>query len=173
MAKKEKPKAAEEEIAQCVGEGEPVLPQNETETKKEASEIEKLNDRLLRTMAEYDNYRKRTAKERIELEADVTARVAVEFLPVLDNLERALQADCTDANYKKGIEMIQNSFLETLKALGVEEIITEGEFNPSYHQAVQKVSDENFGSGEITQTFQKGYKIGEKVIRFAMVAVND
>ncbi|MCL2077864.1 MAG: nucleotide exchange factor GrpE [Oscillospiraceae bacterium] len=143
------------------------------ESKSKQNEIEMLKDQILRTMAEYDNFRKRIARERIELEPDITAKVITEFLPVLDNLERALQAECADANYKKGIEMIHSSFLETLKKLGTEEIDTTGEFNPVYHQAVQKVNDENFDSGKITQTFQKGYKIGEKIIRFAMVAVNE
>jgi molecular chaperone GrpE len=128
---------------------------------------------LLRTIAEYDNYRKRTAKERMELEADVTAKVTTEFLPALDNLERALSADCTDENYKKGVEMIYGGMLSAMEKLGVKQIETDGEFNPAEHQAVQKVSDDDFNSNEITQTFQKGYKIGEKIIRFAMVAVNE
>ena len=166
MAKKEKEKATEEKKVLDVE-------QEETEEKQEPTELEKLNDKLLRTLAEYDNYRKRTARERIELEADITAKVVTGILPVLDNLERALQADCADANYKKGVELIYESFLETLKNLGVSLIETDGEFNPTFHQAVQKVSDENFDSNQITNTFQKGYKIGEKVIRFAMVAVNE
>ncbi|MCL2698222.1 MAG: nucleotide exchange factor GrpE [Oscillospiraceae bacterium] len=169
MAKKEKKQAAEEqEIAEVEQEENQI-----TETENEPSELDKLNDRLLRTMAEYDNYRKRTARERIELEADITAKVITGILPVLDNLERALLAECKDGNYKKGIEMIHGSFLETLKNLGVSLIETDGEFNPNYHQAVQKVSEADFESNQITQTFQKGYKIGEKVIRFAMVAVNE
>jgi len=145
--------------------------QNQT---KEATETEKLKDQLLRAMAEYDNYRKRTARERVELEADVTAKVISELLPVADNLERALESECTDPNYKKGVEMIYSGFLTALEKLDVIQIQTDGEeFNPVYHQAVQKVSDENFESGVITQTFQKGYKMGEKAIRFAMVVVND
>jgi len=168
MAKKKK--TAEEEMhndVETVGEDDPVLPQ------EEPTELEKLNDRLLRTMAEYDNYRKRTARERIELEPEITAKVITGILPALDNLERALASECKDENYKKGIEMIYTSFLETLKNLGVSLIETDGEFNPNYHQAVQKVSEADFESNQITQTFQKGYKIGEKVIRFAMVAVNE
>jgi molecular chaperone GrpE len=168
MAKKKKP--AEEEVyndVETVGEDDPVLPQ------EEPTELDKLKDTLLRTVAEYDNYRKRTARERIELESDITAKVITGILPVLDNLERALASECKDENYKKGIEMIYASFLETLKNLGVSLIETDGEFNPNYHQAVQKVSEADFESNQITQTFQKGYKIGEKVIRFAMVAVNE
>jgi molecular chaperone GrpE len=105
--------------------------------------IEKLENQLLRTAAEYDNYRKRTAKERMEMEPEITAKVVSEFLPVLDNLERALQAETTDQNYKKGIELIHESFMDTLKKLGVEEIPTEGvPFDPSCHQAVQQVASE-------------------------------
>lgn len=135
-------------------------------------EIAELKDKLLRNMAEYDNYRKRTARERIELEPDLTAKITSEFLPVLDNLDRALATACTDENYKKGIEMIHDSFLDTLSKLGVEEIPTENEdFNPSFHQAVQQVADEEKESGKIAATFQKGYKIGDKVLRFSMVSV--
>lgn len=145
--------------------------ENEVKDSKEA-EIEKLKDQMLRQLAEYDNYRKRTAKERMEMESDITARTVTGFLPVVDNLERALAAECSDLNYKKGVEMIHESFLETLSKLGVEEIKTDGEvFNPAYHQAVQQVEDDGSESGTISATFQKGYKIGEKVIRFAMVAV--
>ena len=145
----------------------------EVSEEKDESETGKLKEQLLRAMAEYDNYRKRTARERVELEADITARVASEFLTVVDSLERALESECSDANYKKGIEMIYESLFSVLDKLGVSQIETGGEFNPAYHQAVQKVNDEDFESGAVTQTFQKGYKIGEKIIRFAMVAVNE
>jgi len=164
MAKKEKEVL---DVEQNVGE-DSVLPQ-ETEKPQEPTELEKLNDKLLRTLAEYDNYRKRTARERIELEADVTAKVVTGILPALDNLERALQADCTDENYKKGVEMIYGSFLETLKNLGVEAVDME-DFDPAVHQAVQHVESE-LESGKVVQTFQKGYKIGNKIIRFAMVSI--
>ncbi|MCL2694066.1 MAG: nucleotide exchange factor GrpE [Oscillospiraceae bacterium] len=173
MAKKEKDNPC---VEPNVGADDSVRPENEqieNEPPDEPTELHKLNDRLLRTMAEYDNYRKRTARERIELEADITAKVVTEFLPALDNLERALQAECKDENFKKGIGMIHGGFIETLKNLGVSLIETDGEFNPAEHQAVQKVSEADFESNQITQTFQKGYKIGEKIIRFAMVAVNE
>ena len=127
-------------------------------------EIADLKDKLLRTMAEFDNYRKRTAKERMEL--------SPEFLPVMDNLDRALVAECKDPDYKKGVEMIHESFVTALQNLGVEVIESDGaQFNPSYHQAVQQVEDDSKEEGTIAATFQKGYKIGEKVLRFAMVAV--
>ncbi len=139
---------------------------------KLAAELAQVKDQLLRTMAEYDNHRKRTAKEKLELRADIISNVVSEFLPVMDNLERALQAECSDENYKQGVQMIYDSFMATLTKLGVSEIESDGaEFNPQLHQAVQRVDDENVGSGKVAKTFAKGYKINDKVIRFAMVAV--
>ena len=133
-------------------------------------EIAKLKDQLMRNMAEYDNYRNRTAKEKSEMMPEMTARVVTEFLPVLDNLERALAADCTDEGYKKGVEMIHEAFLATLEKLGVEKVPTET-FDPSMHQAVQQVQSDDHESGQIVSVFQNGYRIGTKVIRFAMVSV--
>ncbi len=124
----------------------------------------------MRTVAEYDNYRKRTAKEKAELMPDITARVVSDFLPVLDNLERALAADCTDEGYKKGVQMIYDSFVGTLEKLGVEKVPAE-DFDPSMHQAVQQVQSDEVESGKIVNVFQNGYRIGTKVIRFAMVSV--
>ncbi len=132
-------------------------------------EIAKLKDQLMRNMAEYDNYRKRTAKERTELTPEITARVVGEFLPVLDNLERALQAETTDEKYKEGVKLIYDSFMGTLEKLGVEKVQTE-DFDPAVHQAVQQVESE-LESGKIVTVFQQGYKIGTKVLRFAMVTV--
>ncbi len=135
-------------------------------------EIAELKDKLLRSMAEFDNYRKRTAKERLELAPEITARNLTEFLPVMDNLDRALATECSDPNYKKGIEMIHESFVTALQNLGVEQIASDGEqFDPAFHQAVQQIEDENLEEGTIAATFQKGYKLGDKVLRFAMVSV--
>ena len=140
--------------------------------KKKDEEIASLKDQLLRNMAEYDNYRKRTSRERIELEPEISAKIVTEFLTVADSLERALAADCSDENYKKGVQMIYDSFMETMNKLGVEQIPTEGDFDPSVHQAVQQVPGaDGQESGQIAATFQKGYKIGNRVLRFAMVAV--
>ncbi len=132
-------------------------------------EIAKLKDQLMRNMAEYDNYRKRTAKERTELTPEITARVVTEFLPVLDNLERALQAETADEKYKEGVKLIYDSFMGTLEKLGVEKVQTE-DFDPAVHQAVQQVESE-LESGKVVTVFQQGYKIGTKVLRFAMVTV--
>ncbi|MDE6728351.1 MAG: nucleotide exchange factor GrpE [Oscillospiraceae bacterium] len=142
------------------------------ESDKAASELAAMKDQLLRTMAEYDNFRKRSAREKDALRAEIVTNVTSKFLPVLDNLERALQTECSDVNYKKGVEMISDSFLETLKGLGVEEIASDGApFDPNLHQAVQRVDDSELESGTVVQTFAKGYKIGDRVIRFAMVSV--
>lgn len=142
------------------------------ELKKKDEEIANIKDQLMRNMAEYDNYRKRTSRERIELEPEITAKIVTEFLTVADSLERALSMECADNNFKKGVQMIYDSFMETLGKLGVEQIPAEGDFDPSVHQAVQQVpAGEGQESGQIASTFQKGYKIGNKVLRFAMVAV--
>ncbi|MCR4779910.1 MAG: nucleotide exchange factor GrpE [Ruminiclostridium sp.] len=145
-------------------------PEVVTEEKPKEDEAAKLKEQLMRTMAEYDNYRKRTAKEKAELMPDITARVVSEFLPVLDSLERALAADCADESYKKGVQMINDTFVETLEKLGVEKVPTE-DFDPSMHQAVQQVQSDDHESGKIVSVFQNGYRIGTKVLRFAMVSV--
>lgn len=138
---------------------------------KKDQEIASLNDRLLRTMAEYDNYRKRTSKQIIDKESEVVAKTVGEFLPVIDNLERACENESTDAQYKQGVVMILNGLKEILTKLGVEEIDTENGFDPNLHQAVQQVEVEDKATGDIALVFQKGYKLGEKIIRFAVVAV--
>ena len=143
--------------------------QDEPAADPKDEEIAKLKDQLMRNMAEYDNYRKRTAKERTELTPEITARVVTEFLPVLDNLERALQAETTDEKYKEGVKLIYDSFMGTLEKLGVEKVQTE-DFDPAVHQAVQQVESE-LESGKVVTVFQQGYKIGNKVLRFAMVTV--
>ena len=173
MSEKEKDEEILEE--ETVKEAEPA---EETETGDTAeekadpkdTEIASLKDQLMRNMAEYDNYRKRTAKEKTEMMPDITARVVGEFLPVLDNLERALAADCSDESYKKGVQMIYDSFNETLEKLGVEKVPAE-DFDPSMHQAVQQVQSDDHESGKIVTVFQNGYRIGTKVLRFAMVSV--
>lgn len=140
------------------------------EKDKKDEEIAKLKDQLLRNMAEYDNYRKRTAKEKADLMPDITARIVGEFLPIMDNLERALETECSDENYKIGVKMIYDSFMSTLDKLGVEKVPTE-DFDPAMHQAVQQVPSDELESGKIASVFQNGYRIGTKVLRFAMVAV--
>lgn len=130
------------------------------------------DDKYLRLMAEFDNYKKRSAKERENIYLDVRVDTVTKFLPVYDNLERALNADTADDAYKKGVEMTFHQLMDVFKKLGVEAIPAEGEkFDPAFHNAVMHVEDENAGENEIVQELQKGFKIGEKVIRFSMVKV--
>lgn len=146
---------------------------------KEPSELEvlqgkcdELNDRLLRTMAEYDNFRKRSQKEKEAIYPDAIAFAVAAFLPVMDNFERALLAECQDENFKKGIEMTYSQLNDAFKKLNVEVINPQNEpFNPDFHNAVMHVEDENVEESVVVEVFQKGYKIGDKVIRFAMVKV--
>ena len=129
-------------------------------------------DRLLRLMAEFDNYKKRSARERENIYTDVRVDTVTRFLPVYDNLERALNAETADEAYKKGVEMTYQQLLEVFKKLGVEAIPAVGEkFDPALHNAVMHVEDEGAGENEIVQELQKGFKLGEKVIRFSMVKV--
>lgn len=166
--------AAEAEAPAQAGEPAQAAPEEVEEDISAALEKELLEtkDRLLRTMAEYDNHRKRTVREKEALRADIITNVTSEFLPVMDNLQRALDAECSDEKYKEGVRMIYDSFMSVLKKLGVEEIESDGaDFNPQLHQAVQRIDSADVESGKVAQTFAKGYKIGDKVIRFAMVAV--
>lgn len=161
---------AEAENAEASAEVE--FTEEKTPEQQQADELIAVKDQLMRTMAEYDNFRKRVAKEKQELRPIIITDVVKEFLPVMDNLTRALEAECSDAAYKQGVQMIDDSFLEILKNLGVEEIESDGAvFDPSMHQAVQRVESDELESGMVATTFAKGYKIGDRVIRFAMVAV--
>ena len=153
-------------------------PQGSEEKKEEAKaepakeELALLTDKYLRICAEYDNFRKRTQKEKESLYGDIRANVISSFLPVYDNLVRALAAETQDEAYRKGVEMIMNQFNSTLEKLGASEIKAVGEkFDPSLHNAVMHVEDETKGENEIVEEFQKGFKIGDKVIRFSMVKV--
>ena len=129
-------------------------------------------NKFLRLAAEYDNYRKRTAKEKESIWADAKASVVTSFLPVYDNLERALKQDTADEAYKKGVEMTMTQLKEVLSKLGVTEIEATGQpFDPKLHNAVMHVEDEAFGENTVAEVFQAGFQLGEKVIRFAMVKV--
>ena len=141
------------------------------ENKKLSNELEALKDRLLRLTAEYDNYRKRTAKEKEGIYTDACTDVLKEVLPVADNLERALAVDGNVEDLKKGVEMTIKGLLNSLEKLGVEEIDTTNGFDPNLHQAISVVEDENLNSNDVAQVYQKGYKKGEKVIRYSMVTV--
>ena len=144
------------------------------EAEKEALEKEKasLNDKYLRLCAEYDNFRRRSQKEKDSLYGEIRADTVQKFLPVYDNLERALKQGTEDAAYRKGVEMIMTQFTNTLEKLGVKKIESLGRtFDPAFHNAVMHVEDESLGENTIAEVFQDGFMIGEKVIRFAMVKV--
>lgn len=148
---------------------EKVEPIEEDTTKQE---LEEMTDRYKRLMAEFDNFKKRSSKERETLYASLTADIVTSILPVVDNLEKAVSTKTEDESYKQGVEMVYKQFIDTLANLGVEEIKTVGEtFNPEYHEAVSSVQDDTLGEKEIKEEFRKGYKIGEKVIRHSMVVV--
>ena len=137
-----------------------------------AAEIAALTDKYLRVCAEYDNFRRRSQKEKEALYADIKADTLLKFLPVYDNLVRALSQPTTDEAYRKGVEMIMSQFVSTMEKLGVEKTESLGhEFDPNLHNAVMHVDDEDKGENEIVEVFQEGFIMGEKVIRFAMVKV--
>ena len=141
---------------------------------KEAAEklISAEKEKYLRLCAEYDNYRKRSQKERESLYADIKADTLLKFLPVYDNLERALAQPTADEAYRKGVEMIMTQFCTTMEKLGVTEIEAAGQkFDPTIHNAVMHVEDAEKGENEIVEVFQKGFKLNDRVIRFAMVKV--
>ena len=135
-------------------------------------EMAALNDKFLRLAAEYENFRRRSQKEKDALYGDIKADTVTKFLPVYDNLERALNTCTEDEAYRRGVEMIMTQFNTTLEKLGVTPIECLGEkFDPALHNAVMHVDDEEKGENEIVEVFQKGFKLGDKVIRFAMVKV--
>ena len=136
------------------------------------SEYDELNDRYKRVLAEFENFKKRSLKERESLYNSVLGDIIDGILPAMDNLENAVKAECKDEGYKQGVELVQKQFKDFLTKHNVQEIPTVGEqFDPSIHEAVSSVEAEGKPSGEIIQEFRKGYKIGSKVIRHSMVVV--
>ena len=143
-----------------------------TEVNQVKAELEETTDRLKRLMAEFDNFKKRSAKEREGLYNSILSDIVSSFLPVVDNLEKAVNSITEDENYKQGVELVLKQFIDVLTSVGVKEIETVGTtFNPEYHEAVSSVQDENLGEKEVKEVFRKGYQIGDKVIRHAMVVV--
>ena len=126
-------------------------------------------DKYLRMMAEYDNFRKRSAKEKEGVYADAYADCVANILPILDNLDRASHSENFEA-VKKGLEMTEKAFLDAMEKMGITEVETKT-FDPNLHNAVMHIEDENYGESEIVEVFQKGYVKGDKVIRYAMVKV--
>lgn len=141
------------------------------ENQKLQNEIEALKDRLLRTSSEYENYRRRTAKEKEGIYTDACEDVLKDILPVIDNLERAVSIEGSADDIKIGVEMTLKSFETAFEKLNVEEINTNCEFDPNYHNAVMHVNDDSLGNNAIVEVLQKGYKKGDKVLRYSMVKV--
>lgn len=141
------------------------------QTKKLQEELDTTKDTLLRLRAEYDNYRRRSIKEKEGIYSDAYVDVIKEILPIIDNLERAMAADGALEDLKKGIEMTIKGCQDAFSKLGIEEIDATGEFDPNLHNAVMHVEDDNLDKNVIAEVFQKGYKKDEKIIRHTMVKV--
>lgn len=163
----------------CETETEPTTEKKEKKKSKKESEIEKLqaeldakNDLLVRTAAEFDNFKKRTERERAAISEFAKAQVIKQLLPILDNIDRAAAVDKETPDYIKGIEMIVKQFETIADNIGIEQIAAEGDqFDPNFHEAVMHIEDEELGENVIAQVLQKGYKLGDTVIRAAMVKV--
>lgn len=179
MAKKEKkPQTTEEAAAEekTAAETEATEPVQETTQPSEQEVLQQKldaeHDAYLRLAAEYDNFRKRSQKEREALYTDIKAETVGKFLSVYDNLERALANETSDEAYKKGVEMIAAEFCKIMDSLGVSEFGEKGDsFDPNLHNAVMHIEDDTMEKNVIAQVFQKGFRVGEKVVRFAMVQV--
>ena len=172
------PAAAEQEASQAEEKAESEKTYTLTQQQMElmeltAKQLESVKDQFVRLTAEYDNYRKRTAKEKDNLYQDAKADTIKPFLAVYDNLERAVATEGgEDSPHKKGLEMIFTQFKDILKNLGVTEIEALGKpFDPEKHNAVMHIDDENFGENEVAQVFQAGFMMDDRVIRYAIVQV--
>ena len=176
MAKKAEAKEPVSELDALVKENEAILAELEIlkeAQEKQAAELAEQKDSFLRTMAEYDNYRKRTQKEKEDAYIFAKTDTVSKLLPAMDNFERSLQTPGEDLEeFKKGVDMIYRQLTETLTVLGVEAFGETGEeFSPESHNAVMHREDENLGTNVVAEVFQKGYRIGDKIIRPAVVAV--
>lgn len=148
------------------------LSAKDEQIKKLEEELQNQKDLLLRTAAEFDNYKRRTEKERIAAAEFTSANLLKKLLPIFDNVDRANAADKESADYAKGVEMIVKMLNDSVKDLGLQELGKVGEtFDPTFHEAVMHIEDENLGENVISNVLQKGYKIGDTVIRPAMVQV--
>ncbi len=163
---------AAESTVETAAEQEAPETKEDTEVKKLRSELEAEKDKYLRLLAEYDNFRKRSQKEKDNLYTEIRAETVGKFLPVYDNLERALNQPTVDEAYKKGVEMTMGGLIEVMEKLGVQAFGDVGDtFDPNMHNAVMHCEDENLGENVLAEVFQKGFRVGDKVVRFAMVRV--
>lgn len=164
----------EENIPETSEEEEEVAEYNDTATEIASLEdaLNEANNKYVRLFAEYDNYRKRTAKEKSETYSNASAKCIEELLPVIDSFERSLEVECTDENFKNGMSMIFTQLKAFLEKMNVTAIDALGEeFNPNIHNAISQQDGTDYASNHVCTVFQKGYKIGDKLIRPAMVAV--
>lgn len=146
--------------------------ENEKKEMVPKQDYDELDDRYKRILAEFENFKKRSLKEREGLYNSILSDIVEVILPVVDNLENAAKVETKDLNYKQGIELVLKQFKDVLASKGIEEIKTIGEtFDPELHEAVSSIQDENLGEKEIAQEYRKGYKIGSRVIRHSMVVV--
>lgn len=166
----EQEKVVEEVPAETVETAEQAAP--ETPAEDLEKKVASLEDQLLRKIAEFDNYRKRTVKEKEEIGLTAKVKCLADLLPVLDTLERALAIGCSDEEFLRGVQLTYDNMTGILTKMGVEEIKAEGEtFDPQLHYAVARVENPDLGENVVASVMQKGYTIGGKVIRHAMVAV--
>ena len=173
MAEKENITEEKEEIKNEVTQEEKKENEEKSELQKKQIELDELDDRYKRVFAEFENYKKRTQKEREGLYNSVLGDIITNMLPLMDNLQMAVNAECKDEGYKQGVELVEKQFKEFLSKNNVEEIPAVGEiFDPSVHEAVSSVQDDTKQSQEIVQEFRKGYRLGTKVLRHSMVIVN-
>lgn len=176
MAKKEEQKQPETEETAAAAETEATQAPETQEAAEEKNPFEEKynaeHDSYLRLAAEFDNFRKRTVKEKEASYGNGKADAIVKLLPIYDNLERALNQPTEDAAYKKGVELTMNELVKIFTGLGVEIFGAVGDvFDPNLHNAVMHMEDESLGENVIAQVFQKGFKVGDKIVRFAMVQV--
>ena len=161
-----------ENVEQEVTEEIKKINEEKNELQKKQQELDDLTDRYKRILAEFENHKKRSQKEREGLYNSILGDIVEVMLPILDNLENAAKVETSDENYKKGVELVLKQFQDVLKSKGVEEIKALGEtFDPELHEAVSSIQDENLGEKEIAVEYRKGYKIGNRVIRHSMVVV--
>lgn len=143
-----------------------------SELEEQKQKADEYFEHLKRSMAEFDNYKKRMVKEKDSMYASVTSDILVNILPILDNFEQATMSECKDERFKDGMVMIYNQLFETLKKFGLTEIdALNKDFDPNFHEAVMHVEDENYGEKQVIEVLRKGYMLGDKVIRHALVKV--
>lgn len=170
--KKEKSTAETPPNPEEVTQAAPAAPEADPQLQLLQEQLAQLNDQHLRLLAEYDNYRKRTTKEKEAAWNDAKAATVKALLPVYDDLERALKQDTADEAYRKGVELTMAGLQKALAGLGVEEIPALGQsFDANLHNAVMHVEDETLGENIVKEVYQAGFKLGETVIRYAMVVV--